>query len=155
MRLRKERTVIHGSRKIELLLRLLLAGVFIYAGIHKIADPEGFARIIFGYDVFPPVLINLLAITVPFIEIFAGAALLFESFKRPALFVVNFLLFLFMIVIGYNLMRGHEFDCGCFAVGKQGHVSPAFQLLVRDIVLFSAGVYLLVRHTRKKGHVYG
>ena len=155
MRSRKGRGVINFIGKIEFALRLMLAGVFIYAGVPKVMDPEGFARIIFGYDVFSPVLINLLAITVPFIELFSGAALLFESFKRPALFVINFLLFLFMIVIGYNLIRGHEFDCGCFSVGVPGHVSPALQLLVRDIALLSVGVYLLFLHTRKKEHSYG
>ena len=37
----------------ELVVRWFLGTIFLYASIHKIASPEQFAKIIYGYYLFP------------------------------------------------------------------------------------------------------
>ncbi|MBU2454399.1 MAG: DoxX family membrane protein, partial [Proteobacteria bacterium] len=91
-------------------IKLLLGITFIYASYHKIADPDGFAKIIYGYDIFPGFSINILAITIPFLELTAGFSLIFGLFPRSALLIINGLLLGFILVIGFNLLRGHQFD---------------------------------------------
>ena len=54
------------------LIKIVLGSTFIYASWHKIADPAGFATILYGYGLFPDLSINILAITIPFLEIVAG-----------------------------------------------------------------------------------
>ena len=61
---------------IELAARWLLGATFIYASYSKILAPAVFAKIIYGYDLFPAMLINLFAILLPFVELIAGLALI-------------------------------------------------------------------------------
>ena len=58
---------------VDLVLRWLLGGLFVLASAHKIMDPAAFAKIIYGYDLFPAVAINLIAIILPYIELTAGS----------------------------------------------------------------------------------
>ena len=131
------------------LLRLILGMTFVFAAYHKIYDPAGFAKIIYGYAIFPKFAINILAIIVPFIELIVGFSLIFGLFPRAALIIIIALLFLFSIIIGFNLLRGHEFNCGCFGFEDKSDMSSVLFLLFRDICLLSAGIYLLVTNKKK------
>jgi uncharacterized membrane protein YphA (DoxX/SURF4 family) len=122
-------------------IRLVLGITFIYASYHKIADPGTFAKIIYGYGVFPGFSINILAITIPFIELTAGFSLILGLFPRSALLIINALLVGFILVIGFNLLRGHEFDCGCFTFSSHNHRFANVDLLIRDIAMLVAGIY--------------
>jgi uncharacterized membrane protein YphA (DoxX/SURF4 family) len=122
-------------------IRLVLGVTFIYASYHKIADPGTFAKIIYGYGVFPGFSINILAITIPFIELTAGFSLILGLFPRSALLIINALLLCFILVIGFNLLRGHEFDCGCFSFSNHSHRFANIDLLIRDMVMLGAGLY--------------
>ena len=123
--------------------RWILGVIFVYASIHKILEPAHFAKIIYGYYLFPDDSINLIAIFLPFLEIFAGTALLLGVYPRSAALLINIMLFAFIIAISINLVRGHEFDCGCFSFGERGYTSSATQLLVRDIIGFFLGLQIL------------
>ena len=101
----------------ELMARWVLGAVFVYASFHKILDPEHFAKIIYGYYLFPDSSINLIAIILPYIELFAGAALILGIYPRSAALIINVMLLAFIAAISINLIRGHEFDCGCFSFG--------------------------------------
>lgn len=135
------------------LLRLVLGLTFIWASWDKMVNPGEFAKIIYGYGVFPEISINAIAIVLPYIELLSGICLISGIWPRSALFIVNALLTAFILLIGFNLVRGHTFDCGCFSVSDtQGAVS-AWSLLIRDLLLLLAGIYLWVQHTGRKGQL--
>ncbi|WP_457553120.1 MauE/DoxX family redox-associated membrane protein [Desulfobacula sp.] len=125
------------------IIKLVLGMTFIYASYHKIADPAGFARILYGYAIFPKFCINILAITIPFVEFIAGFSLVLGLFSRSALLIIISLLLGFILVIGFNLLRGHQFDCGCFVFSSQNQAISNVFLLIRDILFLFAGMYLL------------
>jgi putative oxidoreductase len=125
-----------------MVLRLSLGIVFVYSSVPKILNPSDFATILYGYSIFPLVLINLIAIVFPFIELISGLSLIFGVYFRSTLIIINFLIIFFIVIISFNLLRGHEFNCGCFAVGDPDQVSAAGQLLIRDFVLLIIGLYL-------------
>lgn len=127
----------------EMALRWLLGLLFLYSGIEKIIAPAQFAKIIYGYDLFPAAAINLIAIIVPFLEATTGGSLLLGIYPRSAAVIVNGLLLLFMISIAINLVRGHVFDCGCFSLSAAAHPPPAWQLLIRDLLLFLSGLVVI------------
>jgi uncharacterized membrane protein YphA (DoxX/SURF4 family) len=135
---------------LELGARWFLGLTFIYASYHKIALPAHFAKIIYGYDLLPGASINLIAIILPFVELFAGLALVLGVYPRSAAAIINGMLLAFIVGITINLVRGHEFDCGCFAFGERGSTSSATQLLVRDAILFLLGLYVLRYDGRRK-----
>jgi len=124
------------------LIKLILGITFIYAAYHKIADPARFAKILYGYAIFPGFSINLLAIFIPFIELVAGGCLIFNIVPRSALLLVNILLLGFVLMIGFNLLRGHQFDCGCFSFSNRPQTLSNIYLLIRDFLLLLSGIYL-------------
>lgn len=135
---------------VEVVARWILGGVFIYASYHKILFPEAFAKIIYGYYLFPDVSINLIAIFLPFVECVAGGALLLGIYPRSAAVIINGTLFCFIIAIGINIVRGHEFDCGCFSFGERGYTSSAEELFLRDIGYFLIGLYVIYYRYRRR-----
>ncbi len=127
----------------EMFVRWLLGIVFVYASYHKIAEPAQFAKIVYGYDLFPNFSINLIAIILPYLEFYSGMALIMGIFPRSAVFIIDGMLFAFIIALSVNLLRGHEFDCGCTSFGEPGYTSSTTQLLIRDIIMFILGLYVL------------
>jgi len=135
---------------LELGARWFLGLTFVYASYHKIALPAHFAKIIYGYGLLPGASINLIAIVLPFLELFAGLALVLGVYPRSAAAIITGMLLAFMVGITINLIRGHEFDCGCFAFGKQGFASSAAQLLGRDVILVLLALNVLRFDGRRK-----
>lgn len=121
----------------ELAARWILGLTFIYASLHKILAPADFAKIIYGYDLFPAVLINLMAITIPFTELITGLALILGIYPRSAALIITVMLLGFTIALSINLVRDHVFDCGCFSGSQTGYTSSAWVLLGRDFILLA------------------
>jgi len=128
---------------IELAARWILGMTFIYASYHKIISPADFAKIIYGYDLFPGVFINLISIILPFVELLSGLALILGIYPRSAALIVNGMLLGFIIALSINLIRGHEFDCGCFSFAESGNKASSKEVLVRDIIYLFLGLHVL------------
>jgi len=124
-------------------LEVVLGMVFIVASLHKIADPPDFAHMIYNYKITPNPFINLVAIYMPWIELFAGLALVCGVFgRRGGATIVGGLLVVFMLAIGFNLLRGNAIDCGCFE--GSGETKTRAQLLLEMWwVLFRDALMLL------------
>ncbi len=135
---------------LELAARWILGLTFIYASYNKILFPADFAKIIYGYDLFPNGLINLIAIILPFLELVAALALISGIYPRSAVSIVNALLVAFIILLSINLIRGHEFDCGCFQLqNSENNVSPQ-TTIIRDTFYLVLGlqVFFFNRYRR-------
>ena len=122
--------------------RLILGSVFIYAGYHKILAPDEFAQIVYGYDLFPNEAINLIAIIIPFIELMSGIALIMGIYTRPASIIIIGMLTAFVIAISINIIRGHEFDCGCFSSQASQSTNSAWQTLGRNMIFIMLGIHI-------------
>ncbi|HEX2869483.1 MAG TPA: MauE/DoxX family redox-associated membrane protein [Ignavibacteriales bacterium] len=101
-----------------LLARLALGAVFIFAGMEKISDPEGFARAIYAYRLFPEILINFLAVAVPWIEVVSGLLLVFGTSMRENAAIITSLLLMFIIIVLISIARDLNIECGCFATAS-------------------------------------
>jgi uncharacterized membrane protein YphA (DoxX/SURF4 family) len=132
-----------NSKWTELVLRYFLGITFVYASVHKIAEPAEFAKIIYGYGLFPHAFINLIAIVAPFLELFTGLFLIAGIYPRAAGSLICGMLLVFICAISINLIRGYEFDCGCFSFNQHTSKFSTHFLLVRDVVYFLVGVYLI------------
>ncbi len=137
---------------IELLARWVVGLAFVLASLHKILQPAVFAQIVYSYQLFPDFSINLIAIFVPFVELVAGLALVAGIYPRAAAAIVNALLVAFVLIIAFNLMRGHEFDCGCFPtfITRLYTDSPA-NMLIRNAVLLALSLPLALYRGRRRG----
>ena len=138
------------STWVHWIIRFVLGLTFIWASWHKMMNPGEFAKIIYGYGVFPEISINAIAIVLPYIEFISGICLISGILPKSALFIINALLTAFILLIGFNLARGHTFNCGCFSISEAGNAS-AWSLLIRDLLLLLAGIYLWTQYTDRSG----
>ena len=136
---------------IELASRWILGVTFIYASHHKILAPADFAKIVYGYDLFPAISINLIAIILPFLELFSGLALILGIYPRSAALIVSGVLLVFTVAFSINLVRGHEFDCGCFSLQTSGDSLSQGQMLVRNIAFFVLGLHVFLYSRPRRG----
>ncbi len=139
---------------LELLFRFFLGITFIYSSFHKIYEPAMFAKIIYGYSLLPNELINIVAIILPFAELFSGIFLISGIFPKSGALMINIMLLVFITAISFNLIRGHEFDCGCFSLKNSSHGSSSLQLLIRDFFYFGAGIFILRFNAKRKFCLY-
>jgi hypothetical protein len=124
-------------------IQIALGAVFVAAAIPKILDPPAFAHMIYNYRLLPGGLINGLALVMPWIELCVGLALVLGVWKREAALVAGALLVVFLVAIGWNLVRGHAIDCGCFDVRSAGKSREELLTEMRWVLLRDIGLLIL------------
>jgi methylamine dehydrogenase accessory protein MauD len=125
-----------------LFARLLLAAVFVVAGVAKLADREGSRRAIADFGV-SAALSAPLGFLLPLAELAVAAALIPTATAFWGGLGALALLLLFVVGIGANLARGHKPDCHCFG---QLHSAPAgWSTLARNGVLAAVAGFVVLR----------
>jgi uncharacterized membrane protein YphA (DoxX/SURF4 family) len=131
--------------------RLIMAGIFIYASIDKIAHPAAFAKDVYNYQILPDALINLAALVLPWLELFLGLCLLAGFWLPGAVLAVNGLLIVFLSALVFNLARGLDVNCGCFSTGGDAPAMSTGWYLLRDGGVFAVGVFLFYTVFLRRG----
>ena len=130
-------------------IRIILALIFLWAGIVKVLDPDSFAIILEAFDLLPYTWTMPIAIGLPVLEILAAIGLLFDI--RGSLTTVAALLLLFLAVLGYGVWLGLDIDCGCFGPGDpEGEAYKGLRpALYRDLAMLAGVAYLYVWRFRR------
>jgi uncharacterized membrane protein YphA (DoxX/SURF4 family) len=124
--------------------------IFLAAALPKIADLTAFAGSIHNFHlepVVPMALTNLLAMTIPWIELIAGLALVSGVRPRAGAFVYVALMTVFTIGVVSALARGLSFDCGCF--GKAGSAPIGIKKLAENLGMIAVGIVAAVERERR------
>ena len=138
-----------------MLCRWIVGLTFVVASLHKIAHPAAFAQVVYSYALFPAFTINPVAIVLPYVELVAGLALMTGVYPRAAAGIVSALLVAFALVIAINLLRGHNFDCGCFPTFiTRLYADTPVSMLIRDAVLLMAALPVAFFRHRRRGVVF-
>ncbi len=88
-----------------------------------------------------------LALGLPWLEIFAGVAVIIGVLRQSGLLLLNLSLVMFFIALGSAWHRGLNIDCGCFGGGEK--TTDYTMLFVRDGLLLAAGLLLMwLEHRR-------
>ncbi|MFZ1290100.1 MAG: MauE/DoxX family redox-associated membrane protein [Melioribacteraceae bacterium] len=95
------------------LTRIYLALYFILSGLAKINNLEIFTYSIENYRLFPIEFINILAITIPWIEVISGTLLLLGIFIKENALIIASLLMVFTFAVISAVLRNLDIDCGC------------------------------------------
>jgi hypothetical protein len=103
------------------LASLALGLVFALAACPKLQAPADFAETIRGYEILPEALVTPLSVYLPTLELWSALFILLapRPFRRSGALVLAILLLIFMIAAAQGLIRGLDFDCGCFG-GQDG-----------------------------------
>jgi putative oxidoreductase len=124
----------------------LVAGlIFLASALAKIADLSAFAGSVHNFHlepVIPMVATNFLAMTIPWVELVAGLALVAGVRPRAGAVVYTALLVVFTIGVVAAMARGLSFDCGCF--GKAGAGPVGAKKLAENLVMIAVGMIAAV-----------
>ncbi|MDI6796331.1 MAG: MauE/DoxX family redox-associated membrane protein [Desulfatibacillaceae bacterium] len=129
-----------------MLARLVLGGVFIYASLDKIVNPADFARAVYFYQLLPDSLINIVAIILPWLELFMGICIISGIWLPGAVLLANVLLWSFFAALVFNTARGLDVHCGCFSTRPDPAAPPpTLWYFVRDPIFLLVAGYLAFR----------
>ncbi|MEP7213957.1 MAG: MauE/DoxX family redox-associated membrane protein [Acidobacteriota bacterium] len=127
--------------EILLFIRILLAGVFVLAGVGKFLDPEGSAKAVKDFGV-PQSLSVPLGYALPAAEIFFAVLLLFVSTSWFGAVGASVLLLAFVGGMLWQYSQGKAPDCHCFG---QMHSEPvSSKSIARNVVLLSIALLMVV-----------
>lgn len=133
-----------GHRWIGLLARVYLALVFLVACWHKIRHPDAFAVDVATYQILPLALVNLVAITLPWVELGAGVMLLVGFRARAGALMVTGMMLVFLAALIVALARGLDMSCGCFASQGAAEDPISYRTVLRDLGWLALAVYVLL-----------
>lgn len=130
----------------QLVLRLVLGGLLLLAGLAKLADRAGTLQAVAEYALLPKRWERPFAFVLPWVETALGGALLLGlgTTVVAALAVPLFLSFAF--AIGVNVLRGRSFDCHCFGAVQREQIGTV--ALVRSCLLTLAALVVAVGASR-------
>ena len=131
-----------GLPPLDLIARVYLGGVFIYAAWGKIIDPYGFAVAIATYQMMPTNVLNIMAITMPWLELFTGVLLILGVWTRANAILINGMMVMFIIAISAAVYRGLDMGtCGCFA-SEEAAEEISVATIWRDVWWLAIGVFI-------------
>jgi uncharacterized membrane protein YphA (DoxX/SURF4 family) len=144
-----------GRDAIAVLARWFLGGVLIYMGLSKAVHPVDFLKILRQYEMVDNhVLLNLIAATLPWFEIFCGSLLVCGIAVRGSALVSLAMLVPFSLVVLQRALAIHQakaipfcsvsFDCGCGG----GEVIICHKLLENGVLILASALLVAGRYHR-------
>lgn len=133
-----------------LCLRLLVAGVFLYAAIVKLGASERLTITVAQIALLPEGWARPFAIALPWAEMTAAILLLVPRTARLGAIAAAALLFVFLAGLTWAYSQGLAVDCGCFG-GEDSSVATSGQIvfaIARDAVLLAITLLLAARRSR-------
>lgn len=125
---------------------LFFGGVFIYAGVLKLRDPLLFQKDIESFDLIGDPWTAMLAVSLPWLELLAGLAVITGILRNGGLLLLNLSLVVFFGAIGSAWYRGLNIECGCFG---GANATPSYAgLFIRDGLLLALGLALMWKDAR-------
>lgn len=128
---------------LPLLARLVLAGLYLYAGIDKALHPAEFASQVAAYRLLPASLVTLVAIWMPWLELLAGSCLAFGLLSESSALLLGLLSLAFAGGTASAMARGLDIECGCFSTSASGPVTWGHVGL--DLALVGLAAVVLLR----------
>ena len=127
---------------VSLIFRVILGAIFIYASLDKIVHPEAFAKLVNNYHLAPSSMVNLIALFLPWLELFVGMALILGCKIEGASAIVTGMLCVFIVAVAISMARGFNIDCGCFSTSGRAR-SIGMTVILQDLGMLVCSVYVM------------
>ena len=135
-----------------LIARLALAAMFLYTGSVKALHPADFLKLLHEYNFAShPLVVNLVATTLPWAEVFCGGLLLLGVAVRGTALLLLLQLAVFTVAVTGRALAiqaagglpfcAIRFDCGCGV----GEVNICGKILENGFLILLAAMLLVVR----------
>lgn len=128
-------------RKVKPALCVVLAALFLYAGVAKLMDLPAFAAQVKHFGLENATAATVFAHYLPFLEIACGLALFVRKMRGGAVLLCILLLLMFEGGLGYAWFTGYSGGCGCF--GKFFGGASIQMAFVRNLILLVLAMLLM------------
>jgi uncharacterized membrane protein YphA (DoxX/SURF4 family) len=102
--------------------QVVIGVLFLLSALAKLGDIKSFALQVHNFRILPIAAENLVAITLPWIELMAGLALVLGVRARSGGLVATTMVAVFTVAVISAVARGLDFECGCFGTADSTHV---------------------------------
>lgn len=128
------------------IFRLIVGGLFIWAGILKIVNPLEFAQNVKNFRIVSHEISFFTALVLPWMEVICGAFLIVGFFHKSSALLVSIMLVGFIGLVAITMARGIDTSCGCFGSLSR---KADFLLILEDSLLcfFSLNVFFSKSYT--------
>ena len=137
------------TNQLSFIGKIILAGIFLVAGIVKVNDLNGFAQSVASFKLVPASLIPAVVATIPFTEIFCAILLFWKRTEGGAATTITLMCIGFTFFYAYAWFLGIEPDCGCFGNNPLLQANP-IQGIIRAITIGLLSASVLVVSTKRK-----
>lgn len=135
-------------KRLAPLLRLMLAGIFLYAGVFKLGASESFAVTLMSFLGISPDWMKTTAISLAWVEVIAGFLLLMPRVYFLGAALILGLSFFFIGILTWALANGIVIDCNCFGFDSSPSAMKMLMAIGRDVIIAAAAMTILI-HSRR------
>ncbi|MDD5362662.1 MAG: DoxX family membrane protein [Ignavibacteria bacterium] len=138
------------NKYFQIIIRLIIGAVFIYASVGKLFHPAEFAKAILRYELLPLGLVNIQAIIMPWVEFTLGILLITGIFKKGTLILasISLVMFLFALISAYA--RGLDISCGCFSLEETSSKGDILSRIIQDFFMLIGTVIIFLFSKKPK-----
>jgi thioredoxin 1 len=133
------------SHPIQIVLRVLLAGIFLYAAVPKLLHPDQFAENLLDYALLPVQWVNLVAIWLPTFELVVGLMLLSGLWLRAGALSMMGMGAIFLGGLVWVQSGPTPLPCSCFSTDPGAEPRTWFSLWQEAVIVLLAAA-LWVSH---------
>ena len=127
-----------------------LGGIFVYSGLVKILNLQGFETVVRNYRLLPDLFVRFVAYVLPFVELVFGALFMLGRQSKITAYVLSGLLIVFIAALSIDLVRGINASCGCFSLISDRETKADMLLtILRNILLLSFIVFFRIFQKRR------
>jgi len=123
--------------------QVVIGVLFAVASLSKIGDLPAFAAQVHNFRLTPVWSENLIAMTLPWVELVAALSLILGIRPRAGALVVTVLIAAFTAGVALAMARGLDFECGCFGTADQTRVGAV--KLLENLLMVGVSVAALRR----------
>lgn len=121
-------------------VRVLLGGVLLAAGVLKVGHPAELASNIAGFRLLPPNVVGPLAVALPYVELLLGAYLVVGLFTKAIAAIAAAQFIVYAGAIGSAVLRHIPVSCGCF--GPNDSATADWPHVAFDVLLAVAAIFI-------------
>ncbi len=130
------------NKYFQIALRLVIGIVFIWASVYKLFNPADFAKAVVRYEMLPIFLVNIVAITLPYVEFLIGIFLVLGVYKKGASLLAVISLAVFTVALITALARGLDIGCGCFSLEETSSKSDILIRIFQDLLMIAGALII-------------
>lgn len=139
-----------------LLVRAVVGGLFVWAGLLKLSHPRAFAHVVDEYGIVPdgwPLVVAAFAL--PLLELVAGVGVMLG--REAGHWLALALLGVFVSVLWFGILNDLDVDCGCFSLEERRGQASLEAAFVRDWAMAAGLAWCLYvrRRARRAGTAPG